>query len=202
MVNMDRFQNFSELAHHAKAGKDFVIEMREGNSGFAIMAPHGGGIEPGTAFVANAIAGTDHFYYAFKGIRPKDNTRLHIASSRFDEPIAMDLAQKCHTVITIHGCRDATSVVYVGGKNDVLKKNVSLNIERIKISVREAARTSIKGVHKHNLCNRGVGGQGVQLELSSRLRHWLIGPGGWQFPRRTPQLSAFAQAVRRGLCHC
>lgn len=201
MLSMDRFNNFSELAHHAKNGKDFIVEMRKGKSGFAIMAPHGGGIEPGTAFVANAIAGKDHFYYAFKGIRPKNNTPLHIASSRFDEPIAMGLVRQCHTIITIHGCRDAASVVYVGGKNDVLNRKVSTELKNIKISVRKAARTSIKGIHRHNLCNRGKGGQGVQLEISSSLRHALIGKGGWKNPRLTPHLRAFAQAVRKALSY-
>lgn len=199
MVNMDRFQNFSELKQYAKDSKDFIIEMRNGKSGFAIMAPHGGGIEPGTDAVADAIAGKDHFYYAFKGIRPKNNTPLHIASSRFDEPVAKGMVRQCHTIITIHGCRDATPVVYVGGKNDVLKNKVSLHLRNIEIPVQDAVRDSIRGVHPQNLCNRGKGGQGVQLEISSQLRHLFIGQGGWQSPRLTPQLRAFAKAVRKAL---
>jgi phage replication-related protein YjqB (UPF0714/DUF867 family) len=199
MLNMDRFRNFSELTQYAKDGKDFIIEMRKGKSGFAIMAPHGGGIEPGTDFVADAIAGKDHAYYAFKGIRPNNNTPLHIASSRFDEPVAMGLVRQCHTIITIHGCRDAGSVVYVGGKHDVLKQKISHNLRRIRITVCEAMRASIKGRHQHNLCNRGKGAQGAQLEISSILRRRLIEKGGWKKPRLTPQLKAFAKAVRIAL---
>ena len=196
---MDRFKNFSELTHHAIAGKDFIIEMRTGKSGFGIMAPHGGGIEPGTAVVAEAIAGGDHAYYAFKGIRPRDNGRLHIASSRFDEPRAMNLARHCHTIITIHGCREAKPVVYVGGRNDALKKKVCFHLMQIKIPVGNAIPGSLKGVHRQNLCNRGVGGKGVQLEISGRLRRQLIGPGGWQHPRLTPQLTYFSKAVQQAL---
>ena len=39
--------NFAELTRFARPGRDFLIEHRNGTSGLAIMAPHGGGIEPG-----------------------------------------------------------------------------------------------------------------------------------------------------------
>lgn len=196
---MDRFRNFSELTCHAKAGKDFVIEVRKGKSGFAIMAPHGGGIEPGTAIVADTIAGTDHAYYAFKGIRPRLNGWLHIASSRFDEPQAMKLIHHCHTIITIHGCRAAEAVVYVGGRDEILKKAFTVNLAKKKIPVSDAPKASIKGIHRHNLCNRGTRGQGVQLEISDQLRRRLIGPGGRQQPRLTQLLKSFANAIRSAL---
>lgn len=196
---MDPLKNFSELTHHATVGKDFIIEMRKGDSGFGIMAPHGGGIEPGTAVVADAIAGDDHAYYAFKGIRPMDNRRLHIASTLFDEPRVLNLARQCHTIITIHGCREAKPVVYVGGRDDALKKRVGFHLMQIKIPVGNTVPTSLKGLHRQNLCNRGLSGKGVQLEISSPLRHELIGPGNWQHPQLTTKLACFAQAVRQAL---
>ncbi len=195
---MEHFKNFSELERHAQAGKDFTIEMRKGDSGIGIMAPHGGGIEPGTDAVANAIAGNDHAYYAFKGIRPKHNYRLHIPSSRFDEPCAMTFVRQCHTVITIHGCRETDPVVYVGGRNHGLKEKVVIHLKQIEIPVGNTIPRPIKGLHRNNLCNRGVNGKGVQIEISSGLRRQFIGTKGRQH-RRGAQLISFAEAVRQAL---
>jgi phage replication-related protein YjqB (UPF0714/DUF867 family) len=196
---MGGYQNFSHLARHALAGKDFIIEMRQGSSGFGIMAPHGGRIEPGTAAVADAIAGQDHAYYAFKGIRPSGNRRLHIASSRFDEPGALILARRCHTVVTIHGCRQAAPMVYVGGRNDALKKQVGFHLMRMNIPVSPAVPKPFKGIHRMNLCNLGWNGEGVQLEISSGLREQLTGQAKRRSPCPNAPLPLFADAVRQAL---
>ena len=45
---MDKYRNFQELKRHEKEGTDYEICARKGSSGIAVMAPHGGGIEPGT----------------------------------------------------------------------------------------------------------------------------------------------------------
>jgi phage replication-related protein YjqB (UPF0714/DUF867 family) len=196
---MGRFNKFSDLARHALAGKDFIIEMRDGNSGFGILAPHGGGIEPGTAAVADAIAGRDHAYYAFKGIRPSRNRFLHIASSRFDEPGALSLVHRCHTIITIHGCREGAPMVYVGGRHDALKKKVGFNLMLMNIPVSPAVPGPLKGLHRMNLCNRGRSGKGVQLEISSGLRRHLTRQAQGGAPSANIPLAAFANAVRQAL---
>jgi len=59
------------------------------SSGIAILSIHGGDIEPGTTRIANAIAGWDHSFYTFEGIKTARNLSLHITSTRFDEPSAM-----------------------------------------------------------------------------------------------------------------
>jgi phage replication-related protein YjqB (UPF0714/DUF867 family) len=56
-------------------------------SRIAIIAPHGGGIEPGSSTIARAIAGEDINMYLFEGIKvAKGNAIVHIASHHFDEP--------------------------------------------------------------------------------------------------------------------
>jgi len=35
------------------------------------MAPHGGGIEPGTIDIADAIARSEYTFYAFQGIKKR-----------------------------------------------------------------------------------------------------------------------------------
>ena len=81
------------------------------------MAPHGGGIEPGTGDIADAVAGQHHSFYCFKGIKKQGNRVLHITSNRFDEPLAMTMVTNANWVLTIHGCRDVEPVVWVGGRD-------------------------------------------------------------------------------------
>jgi phage replication-related protein YjqB (UPF0714/DUF867 family) len=56
----DRYATFDALRSAHEEGRDFRVEWRLGVSGIAVMAPHGGGIEPGTSEVARALAGFQH----------------------------------------------------------------------------------------------------------------------------------------------
>ena len=58
------------------------------------MAPHGGGIEPGTTEIAEAVAGHEHTFYSFSGVKARGNSVLHITSSRFDEPEGIAIAKE------------------------------------------------------------------------------------------------------------
>lgn len=194
---MKKFRTYKDLAHVMRLGKDFAIEVRMGKSGIAVMAPHGGGIEPGTGVIADAIAGSDHAYYAFKGIRATNNRQLHIPSIYFDEPQAMAMIRRCHTVITIHGCRRAGSEVYVGGRNSSLKKRVTAKLLQSGCRAEISTIAALKGQHHKNLCNRGTRGKGLQLEISSSLRHAMTAGGSGNRRHPTPQLISFAQTVRQ-----
>jgi hypothetical protein len=48
---MDKYTNFARLSAAERLGEDYVIQVIPRNSSFAIIAPHGGGIERGTAEV-------------------------------------------------------------------------------------------------------------------------------------------------------
>jgi phage replication-related protein YjqB (UPF0714/DUF867 family) len=196
---VDRYANFAELKRHAVQGRDFLIEVRHTASGVAVMAPHGGGIEPGTAVIAAAIAGRNHSYYAFKGIRSRYNGLLHIASERFDEPTAAAIVQSVHTVITIHGCRGIRSRVWVGGLDLSLKGKIIDRLNEIGFRADNSSNPALRGVHRKNLCNRGRRAKGVQLEISSGLRRELAGSNHWRAVRRTEELKRFARAVRSAL---
>jgi len=77
---MEYYRNYTELSQHARADIDFTVEAREGASGILVMAIHGGGIEPGTSELADAIAGSRHGYYSFRGLMPSDNRILHLTN--------------------------------------------------------------------------------------------------------------------------
>src|SRR5512138_1418022 len=99
----DRYPDFATLSRNERAGVDFDILVRQARREFAIVAPHAGGIEPGTSEIADAIAASNFSYYAFEGLKPRGNADLHITSTRFDEPMCLRLIGQSEVVLTIHG---------------------------------------------------------------------------------------------------
>ena len=165
---MAEYQSYSELKENEVEGKDYCIHFREAKSGILVMAPHAGDIEPATGELADAVAGDEHSFYAFWGMKEKNNARLHISSTCFDEPVAVDLAQRSSLVLTIHGSREERKVVYVGGRDQKVKDSVKKSLQRSEIPVGESSR--LLGLKPENICNRNRSGKGVQLEISAGLR--------------------------------
>ncbi|MBA4602078.1 poly-gamma-glutamate hydrolase family protein [Thermoactinomyces sp. AMNI-1] len=74
---MDWYQNYQQLAAHEKIGTDYSIFLRFARPETAVLAIHGGGIEPGTSEMARAISDHDWSFYDFQGKKKKGNHRLH-----------------------------------------------------------------------------------------------------------------------------
>ena len=121
---MTHYENYNQLSRCEKEGADYRIRFQERNSGILIMAPHGGCIEPGTTEIAHAAAGKEHSIYCFEGIKDRDNNTLHITSTHFDEPIGLKLAGKARSILALHGCKDDNPVIYLGGKDESLLKEI------------------------------------------------------------------------------
>ena len=162
------YSSFAELERHETAGIDFRISTAGGCSGVAVMAPHGGDIEPGTTEVARAIAFPCHSFYSLEGIKAEGNWALHIASTQFDEPLAVAMAGRAETVVCVHGCRDGSECVVLGGLDMGLKAVLSTRLATSGFAV--SSREGLEGRRTTNLCNRSLSGMGVQIELSRRLR--------------------------------
>jgi phage replication-related protein YjqB (UPF0714/DUF867 family) len=167
---MDRYKNYNELRRDQTQGKDYRIYSRPGDSGVTVMAPHGGDIEPGTSEIADAIAGREHSFYAFEGIRKRKNFDLHITSGNFDEPTADDLIGKSRMVLCLHGCAGDEDVVYIGGIDRELGTFVKARITDAGFSAADNPDPGLQGISPLNICNRGQTNKGVQLELSRALR--------------------------------
>jgi len=173
---VDRYSCFAELKRHETPDEDYRISFRKGISGIAVMAPHGGGIEFGTDQIAHAIAHPEHTFWAFKGIKKTGNKILHITSTRFDAPDALETAFAAQTVITLHGCRGEASVVYVGGRHSVLKRRLHQSLSNAGFNAQVSKKTGLKGESPRNLCNRCRTGGGVQLEITTGLRKRMFTP--------------------------
>ena len=195
---MFEYPNFQSFKAQHKAGVDYQIRERNGESGILLMAPHGGGIEPGTTEIADAVAGKEHAFYTFSGIRKKRNRLLHVTSRLFDEPRALDMVRRVAAIVAIHGCRQAAPVVYTGGRYKQLRRHIDGALTDAGFSVGQHPK--LPGLHPTNICNRGRCGMGVQLEISAGLRHEIFGdPKPGQKLPKTVVFSAFVVAVRAAL---
>ena len=194
------YASFQVLRLEQALGRDYDIRFRPaGPTGILVMALHGGGIEPGTGTLAEAIAGDLHGFYCFRGIGTAGNAALRIPSHLFDEPCAVELACAAESVLSIHGCRGPECCVYLGGRDDALKEAAREALNAASFTVSESAR--FPGVNPMNLCNRGRSGKGLQLELTAGLRRALLGrkDGG---RCRNGEFGRFVKALQDVLTVC
>jgi phage replication-related protein YjqB (UPF0714/DUF867 family) len=201
----DKYANFAELARKEVAGVDYRILLRRATSSFAIVAPHGGGIEPGTSEIADAIAeedlskGTTLSCYSFEGIKSAGNVDLHITSTHFDEPLCLSLIRETQIVITIHGehSEEDGDGVFVGGLDERLGRRLARALRTAGFNVGKHKNPKLQGIEPTNLCNRGKTRAGVQLELSRSIRTQMFSSLTREGRKTTkPPFRKFVKAIR------
>jgi phage replication-related protein YjqB (UPF0714/DUF867 family) len=196
---MDKYKSYVELKRHENRNH-FRIRRREGWSGVAIVAPHGGGIEPGTTEIAERIAGTEHTFYTFEGLKRTGNRDLHITSTNFDEPVGIETAQHAQRVLTIHGCGDQGEVLHIGGLDNDLKKKVVACLSTAGFRVDRCSDTTLQGASPNNICNRSKNHCGVQIEISIGLRRRMFDNLSRKGRTRThPIYDEFISALRQAI---
>jgi phage replication-related protein YjqB (UPF0714/DUF867 family) len=196
----DKYRDFLHLAAHEVKGVDYCIRARSASS-VLIIAPHGGGIEPGTSELAEAIAAADHSLYLFDGLKDAGNGELHITSSNFDEPTCLAMMALVDRVVTVHGEERDDAVVFIGGLDKVGIERMNASLASSGFSVKEPDKTHLKGQSQTNICNRGRSGVGVQLEISEGLRRTFFRALSPRSERRhtTSEFARFVGAVRDAL---
>ena len=198
---MDHYANFAELSASERADVDYAVRLwcREA-ARTVVLAPHGGGIEPGSSEVARKIAGGELSLAVFEGIKSRGNSRLHVTSTNFDEPGCLELVRAAEYVVAIHGEQGGRAVTFLGGRDAPLGECVRAALESCGFAVEVHEKAELRGVATANICNRGRRGQGIQLELASGLRkrffESLTAAGR---TRPTGDLARYAAAVREGL---
>jgi phage replication-related protein YjqB (UPF0714/DUF867 family) len=191
----DKYPNFSALRRGERAG-NFRINRCIRASSVAIIAPHGGKIEPWTSAIATSIAADDYRLYCFEGRKQQDNWDLHITSSYFDEPQCLSLVSRCDRVVAVHGCKGAEAIVYLGGLDQDLRDSIRDCLHAIGVITGSHDDPDLQGLHRNNICNRGRRGMGVQLEISYGLRSALIKATPSEV---VPAMAAFAEGVRAAI---
>lgn len=167
----DLYADFETLAAHERDELDYRIRVSERrDSPVAIIAPHGGSIERRTSAIANAIAAEDFNLYRFEGLDESGSFEsLHITSHRFDEPRCLKLVRQCRYVVAIHGCAGDQPQLMLGGRDETLIEAFAAALAPIDVSI-STTDHPFPGKHANNICNRGLSGQGVQLEFTDALR--------------------------------
>lgn len=205
----DKYRNFDELSRNERSGIDFRILVRQARSEFAIVAPHGGGIEPGTSEIAAAISAlpdsttsNEWSHYTFEGLKSEGNAQLHITSTRFDEPVCLTVIGRTETVITIHGeeSDEDGEGVFVGGVDTELGDRLGDALKANGFIVRKHPDDRLQGLEPCNICNRGASGKGVQFELSRTVRRQMfqsLSREGRKHP--TAKFDTFVDTIRATL---
>lgn len=195
--------DFAELSRAATEGVDFRRNLRNLGSGTAHIAVHGGGIEPGTAEAADAVAAANgQDYYAFEALRTSDNQALHLTSTRFDDPACLELLRTCARIVSYHGCTGDAPIVHLGGRDSALRQRIGAALADAGFVVDWHTAEDLDGSDRRNICNRNASGAGVQLELSAALRASFF-PGGRttraarEGGRRTEAFAGFVTTVAR-----
>jgi phage replication-related protein YjqB (UPF0714/DUF867 family) len=187
----DWYNSFSEL--QANESKDaYRIVVSDRNSDVAIIAPHGGKIEPGASEIAVAVAGQSYNAYCFEGTRSRPHHELHITSHKFDEPRGRKLVAKSGVVIAMHGRKDDDDPksIYLGGLDKEIRDRIAGELEKVDLRTRTEGHR-FPATCPDNICNRGSRGKGVQLELPKTLRTKLT--------EDAAEMAKFVNAIRAAI---
>ncbi len=198
-------KSFQEiLSRGIVPARDIRIAFGDANIGRCLLvAPHGGGIEPGTSELLRAVADMGNWaWYEFGGfLRKANKENLHITSTLFDEPTLMGLLPRTNFVVTVHGSQlSGDAVVEVGGSwpegRAAMIASINATLAAHNIHALEAPE-HMCGTDPRNIVNRGKLGRGLQLEFSRSARNLLFPPDCSREARgkRSARLVALTKAI-------
>lgn len=200
----DLYANFAAL--HAAEPNSYAIAVRNVTSQTLVFTPHGGGIEPGSTEIADAIAdaptGDDYDYYSFTGVKSSNNGTLHITSTNFDEPTCETIVAASNRTVSVHGCSGNSSIVYVGGRDSVLRTAIATALTNAGFTASTNPPSNLAGTSVDNICNRNSTGMGVQLEISKGMRLEMmtsLNSASGRASSKTTAFYNFVNAVRSAL---
>lgn len=185
----DYYPDLSALQAANVEGRDYSREIYDRGAPVTIFAVHGGDIELGTSRLARYMADKDLNLYIFSGWLGADSRRLHITSTRFNDPDAVRLATSSVLGVAIHAQAARGRQVCVGGKNTDAARLVALRLEAAGFSARTPC-TRLPGVSDKNIVNL-PSASGVQLEITLGLLKRL--------DRGPEAAQRFTAAVRAGV---
>lgn len=181
----------------------------------SVVAPHGGGIEPGTSELCLAIAGyhpatlaptggPTYDYWLLEGLLSTNNGDLHVTTTHCDDAMALSLCGGARTALTLHGCTTAAANgmgdVLVGGRNAALRNLLIAQLAGFGAGD-ATGHPSLAGMAPENLTNRTLLGAGAQLEITTPVRAAMFGVNTREQRKHTTTATfwAFTNACRTAL---
>jgi phage replication-related protein YjqB (UPF0714/DUF867 family) len=164
----------------------------------AVIAPHGGKIEPNTDVIALGLAdelALPHFVFVahasdscldkYGGATRSNHRALHITSVHFNDSRAESLMRSVNRGVAVHGHGRDANKLCVGGITPALRtafksyydtyaKKHSPSGATAVIATTDGDCEGIAGTAPANISNRSQVGAGLQLELSSTFRTELV----------------------------
>jgi phage replication-related protein YjqB (UPF0714/DUF867 family) len=163
----------------------------------AVIAPHGGKIEPNTDAIALSLAAEldlPHFVFIahasdscldkYGGVDRSTRRALHITSTHFNDTRAESLMRSVNRGVALHG-HGGPNKICVGGITPALRtafktyydanaKQYSPSGAAAVIATADDDCDGITGTSAANISNRSRVGAGLQLEMSSTFRSELV----------------------------
>ncbi|MCP3027743.1 poly-gamma-glutamate hydrolase family protein [Halobacillus sp. A5] len=151
------------------------------------------------------MAGFSYPFYAFKGRLSSDNfSNLHITSTHFDEPQALEMVARADHHIAFHGADGKEPETMIGGLNVELRDMVRRHLEDNGFTVADPPE-HIDGDHPDNYVNRTKNEQGVQLEITRAQREAFFKNGDITYSSRTDssneteEFKAYVKAIQAAI---
>ncbi|MFH0066188.1 poly-gamma-glutamate hydrolase family protein [Peribacillus sp. NPDC056705] len=195
-MNGNSYTDYIELQQNEQEELDYRIIVHHRNPDIAILAIHGGNIEPGTSEIAAALG--ESLYastYLFEGLKLRGNQVLHITSCLFNEPFGVSMAANAQTTLSIHGHNDEhNALVYIGGRNEPYKNLIQQYLSKAGFQTDHAPQ-HLSGMKGNNITNSSKMGAGVQLELSTKLRKSFFKGNDFTSKNRVNPCDLFKQFV-------
>ncbi|WES02254.1 poly-gamma-glutamate hydrolase family protein [Bacillus velezensis] len=165
----DKYRNFEELKAN-ESPFNFSVFSKEQDTGVLILAPHGGGIEGGTSELAKELSET-YSTYLFEALKTPGAFDLHLTSTNFDEPRALEMLQEHEFTLSLHGYASNVEHVLVGGTDRNKAEAITRTLNNAGYSAELLDEgTRLSGSSPNNVANKNKSGKSIQLELSTGLR--------------------------------
>ncbi|MBS1994992.1 MAG: poly-gamma-glutamate hydrolase family protein [Cyanobacteria bacterium SZAS LIN-2] len=179
--NTDFYDNLEQLNQHLVRDKHFRLRIFDQRSPVTIISPHGGFIEAGTSYLAQAVAGSKHNLFDFQGLRQRRAYELHVTSTKFRHPFLDNLLSRSQIAVSIHSMgTENDGTILVGGLNTEVKQRIVKALLAEGFPVTTNARR-YRGVHPQNVVNLAQQ-KGVQIELTNKVITRMFQP-------RTPRFA-------------
>ncbi|KAA6453933.1 poly-gamma-glutamate hydrolase family protein [Bacillus atrophaeus] len=169
----DMYDSFAALS--ASESEYRIVYEEKNGSGLIVLSPHGGRIEPGVSELVRAFSDQCSIYL-FEGVKKRNNRSLHLTSTRFDEPLALEKVNAHHCALAFHGYHDLkTPHTLVGGADCQKAKLICKRLNEAGFSAElTSEKDRLAGVHPNNIVNRTKREMGLQLEVSTAQRKALF----------------------------
>ena len=166
-----KYKKFDELAAGEQRGTDYEIHStHKGSNKYGVFGIHGGKISEVITHLTDRIAGNDHSKYLFEARKERGNSDLILKGHSFNEPEAVNLAQRSAVVVSLAISQNKDRTILVDGRNEHLADELTKSLKENGFSVKKPFASHLNGHKKTNIANQGNHEMGVQIQIPKALR--------------------------------